>query len=135
MDGGKARRTGITRGEPVEDLDELQLVIQVVLEPKDYFLMITETGEGGIPELEICECLIERQQALAGKVLSPDAAELLMGETGGDRAVMENVIPGDCVPRDTCGAEGTGNGFAVGNVKHYYTIEAFFSILSPAATI
>ena len=48
------------RGEAVEELDELQLIVQVVLEPQHDFFMLAGAAECRIALLEIRSALLEK---------------------------------------------------------------------------
>jgi hypothetical protein len=80
--------------EPVEKLDQLELIVQVVLEPEDDFLMLAEPVELRVTTDEVAKHLFEDAPSLFRNETHAHCSQLLGGEAGRDRAFVEYVAPG-----------------------------------------
>jgi hypothetical protein len=84
LEGGEAGGCG---GDPREDLGELELVMEVVLEPEDDVPPVGERlVEGAIPVLEAWE------HGCGAPVVRADPAELMRGKRR-HRSLVEHVLP------------------------------------------
>ena len=69
----------ILTGKPVEYLQQLELIVKVVLEPQDDFLIFSKRSELGISGSKVSPCFLTRLPAAIGDELGADLRHLRKG--------------------------------------------------------
>lgn len=95
--------------EPIEDLQELKLVVEVVLEPQHHALEGARSCKAAIARLKICRDLLTVSPAAIGEIVRTDRGQLGKRRGERDRALMQHVAPrqnlgaADCAPQQLAG--------------------------------
>src|SRR5262249_55940063 len=110
--------TVVVAGKPVQQLEQLQLIIQVVFEPQHDLLVLAGQFECAVAVGKSGAEVFVNVPAKAGQ--SPRANIRKFAQRGGfrNRAVMQNVAPGKVSARKSDLPEGTNDRISVGNVQH-----------------
>jgi hypothetical protein len=109
------RAVAVLTREPIEDLQQLQLVVQIVLEPEHGLVVGAEIAERSIP-LGEARAHFGAVFAWLGQPAGAHVRERLDGRQLRDRAVMERIPPREVGSRDPSVAEPLDDGIAVGDV-------------------
>src|SRR5262249_5977245 len=104
--------------EPVQDLEQLQLIIEIVLKPENDFLMFRGVFKYLIARGKTSAELFIVARAKAGKRLRPDIGKLAQRRGLGNRTVMQYVAPGKVRARKSDLPEGTNDRISVGDMQH-----------------
>ncbi len=126
--GADQRQAGVAKvslREPVEDLEQLELIVEVVLEPEDDLLVVRDRGEGVVALLQVGQRRLVRCPPSVGKEAGPDRTQLLGGEPARDRPFVQHVASGDDRAGGADRRQAVAGGIAVSDVQH--------PILPPAA--
>src|SRR4051812_21871978 len=93
LDDAEFRLAKFLSREPIQQLDQLQLVIEVMLEPQHYFFMPPKVCERLIATLKLS--MYEFIVAPSKRCQRPRAhvRELRQAQTAGDLAVVQHIIP------------------------------------------
>jgi hypothetical protein len=103
----------------VEDLDELQLVVEVVLEPEHDDLVARERrAEPGVAGAHVGLDRVRVTPTAAGEEPRPHRAKLLGVEVRRHRPLVQRVAPGDHVAPDPGRLDARHRGVAVRDVEH-----------------
>ena len=104
-------------GEPVEQLNELQLIVEIVLEPQYDLVVPCGIAEGRVALGELLLYFAQRAPAGGGDELRAPAGERVERQPGVHRPLVQHVAPGQefalyrtCQNRDC--------GIAVRDVQH-----------------
>ena len=107
------------RAEPIEDLDQLKLVVEVALEPEDDFLRALNGREGAVAGREHRIGGLVRAPAARLDEPGPDVAHLLVrARWAGYRPFVQHVLPGNDRPRQPGIPNELGDDVAVRDVQH-----------------
>jgi hypothetical protein len=102
LDEGESWRvsTGRPRGKPVEDLRELQLIVQVVLEPECHFLVRCGGAQATVAGFQLAGDVHSRSAVRCEETRAqrPQRIERCRRR---DRPFVEHVPPGQDLPFDT----------------------------------
>ena len=103
----------------VEDLDELQLVVEVVLEPDHDDLVAGERGaQARVAGAHVGLDRVRVAPAAGGEEPGAHGAKLVGVEVGGHRPLVQGVAPRDHVAADAGGLDARHRGVAVRDVEH-----------------
>lgn len=104
--------------EPVKNLDQLKLIVQVALKPEHDFIMRTERLEHLIAAGEIIKNGFLVPPSLGRDIAGPHLTERLEGETRRDRSFVKGVTPRTKLPIDAGEADLFKGGVAIRDVEH-----------------
>jgi hypothetical protein len=80
--------------EPIENLQELELVIEVMLEPQHHAVEGVGASKPAIARLEIGGDLLAVSPPAIGEILGTDCGQLGKRRGERDRVLMQHVAPG-----------------------------------------
>src|SRR6185295_7400896 len=109
--------TGGATSEEVEQLDELELVVEIVLEPEHNLVEIIEALDDAIPLLKISADVRKIVPVVTGDELRALLAELFQRERRIDGSFVKHVAPGDDLSFDAGFAHGAGGAIAIRDVE------------------
>jgi len=81
-------------GQPVEHLDQLQLVVEVVLEPEHDLIVLARAAEGGVPLGKGLSDLGESTPASIGNEARSLLGKRFERQPGAHRPFVQHVAPG-----------------------------------------
>ena len=103
--------------EEIQQLDQLQLVIEIVLEPENYLVEVVQMSNDPVPLGEITADVGEFVPIVAGDEASALLAQLLQRKRCIDGSFVEHVTPGYDLSLDAGFTHGAGGAVAVGDVE------------------
>lgn len=94
MHDAQLRTPEVASREPVEYLDELQLVVEVVFEVEHDLLVVSVTRERRVALCEVLSGLCQACPPAFREEPGANIGELFRREPGGDGALVKHVPPG-----------------------------------------
>ena len=101
VDPDERRVLDLELREPVENLDELELVVEVGLVPEHELFVRRGLLQDPIALRQVRERLLVLRPARVGKEAGASLAKLLVGEAGRDGALVQHVTPREHVSVDS----------------------------------
>src|SRR5215218_9590257 len=83
------------RIEPIQHLNQLELIIQIVLEPEHDLVMIAALSERTVTTAELIANALRMGPAASGDIRGSNRGELLEREAIRDRPFVQHVSPGE----------------------------------------
>ncbi len=103
------------RGEPVEDLEELELIVEIVLEPQHYAIELGAHGEPAVARRELVLDGVEIAAAGAREIFDTNGRQLFRRRRDRHRPFMQHVAPGQHLGARQRAAKHLASGIAVGD--------------------
>ena len=116
-DEGQFCRANFAGRKPVEQLEKLKLIVEVVLEPQHDFFMAQGSFEGAVAFGEVAHGFVKGAPAGVGDEARADRAELIERDVAWHGAVVQDVVPRQNLSGEAGGANYTCCGAAIRDVE------------------
>src|SRR5262249_21627007 len=104
--------------EPIENLEELKLVVEIVLEPEHDLLMLPKCGHGFIPPPKLGNHLLVGAPTAILDEPGTDLTEFVSAQRRRNRSLVERVAPRQDGSHQTARRDPFGRTVAVRDVEH-----------------